>query len=245
MTESCLYEGTVVHRRHGAVEHAFRYPVFMPYLDLSELPDALDRSRLWSARRPAPARWRRADFHGDRRVPLDHAVRESVHERLGRRPQGPIRMLANVRMFGHCFNPVAFYYCFEADGESLGAVLAEVTNTPWKERHHYVLDGRRGEFDKALHVSPFMGMDHRYEIELSVPGAALGVRIESTRQGRPAFDAALAMRRRALAAPEMRRMLARYPFATLQVLGRIYGQAARLKLKGAPSFGHPGREALS
>ena len=92
-------------------------------------------------------RFRRSDYLGDPAVPLADAVRALVAERLGSAPQGPIRLLTHLRTFGHCFNPVSFYYCFAADGERLEAIVAEVTNTPWGERHAYVLP--RGDADAA------------------------------------------------------------------------------------------------
>jgi uncharacterized protein len=143
MSASAVYEGWVRHRRVRPVEHSFRYRVFMAYLDLAELPELFDRVPLWSARRAAPAWFRRSDFLGDPELPLRDAVLDRVEELGGARPAGPVRLLANLRYLGHSFNPVSFYFCFAEDGERLAAVLAEVTNTPWGERHSYLLD--RGE----------------------------------------------------------------------------------------------------
>ena len=149
---SCLYEGSVRHRRHGTPRDELHYRMFMVYLDLDELPECFDGRLLWSARRPALAWFRRADHLGDPRTPLAEAVRELVAERTGTRPEGPIRLLTHLRYFGHCFNPVSFYYCYDATGEQLSAVVAHVTNTPWGERHSYVLPvarRRRPRLDDA------------------------------------------------------------------------------------------------
>jgi uncharacterized protein len=238
VSESCLYEGVVVHRRHDPIEHRFRYRMFMAYVDLDEVAALVARHRpLWSDSRLAPVRLRRSDYHGDPALPLADAVRDLVVERTGRRPER-VRLLTNLRMFGHCFNPVSFYWCFDAAG-AVDAVVAEVTNTPWGERHAYVLDGEGGRFGKRLHVSPFMGMDHEYECDAAAPGVAARVGITSRRDGRPVFEATLALRRRELTQRNLIRMLARYPLASVQVMARIYGQAARLRLKGAPVFPHP------
>jgi DUF1365 family protein len=136
---SCLYTGSVRHRRIGAVPDEFRQQLFMVYLDLQELPELFDGSLLFSARRPALAWFRRADYLGDPRQPLGEAVRDLVGSRTGARPEGPVRLLTHLRYLGHCFNPVSFYYCFDASGERVSAVVAEVTNTPWGERHAYVM----------------------------------------------------------------------------------------------------------
>lgn len=248
MSASAIYEGWLRHRRFDPVGHEFRYAVFMAYLDLDELPAVLDPFPLWSARRPAPARFRRADFMGDPERPLAECARDTVEERTGSRPRGPVRLLANLRYFGHVFNPVCFYYCFGPDGERVEAVVADVTNIPWGERHAYVLPrGERrgpvlaGRLTKRLHVSPLMGMDHAYEIRASEPGEALVVQIDSRRDGDAgvAFDATLSLRRRELAARGLVGVLVRHPAMTLQVVTKIYAQALRLKLKGAPYFPHP------
>jgi hypothetical protein len=209
----------------------------------------LDRHPLWSARRPAPVRFRRADFMGDPQRPLAQCARDAVEEQTGARPAGPVRMLANLRTLGHVFNPVCFYYCFDAEGEQVEAVVADVNNIPWGERHPYVLarDGRQGtvlaqELDKALHVSPLMAMDQTYAFRAGEPSERLSVQIESRPNGGEdkAFDATLSMRRRELSTPLLTRMLVRYPAMSLQVVAKIYAQTLRLKLKGAPYFPRPG-----
>ena len=229
----------------------------MAYLDLDELPQCFDEHPLWSARRPAPAWFRRADYLGDPHTPLADAVRELVAEYTGTRLDGPIRLLTHLRYFGHCFNPVSFYYCYDADGERVRAVVAHVTNTPWGERHAYVMPianttdhgtvslmGAR--FEKALHVSPLMGMDHVYDWRLTEPGKHLAVHIESHRVGgESVFDATLSLERRELNRHELNRALARYPLLTLRILTRIYGHAARLGLHGARYFPHPRQQCAS
>lgn len=250
MSASAVYEGWVRHRRFEPVEHSFRYRLFLMYLDLDELPGVLDPYPGWSARRPALARFRREDFMGDPARPAAECARDAVETATGRRPAGPVRLLAGLRYLGHSFNPVSLYYCFDSAGERVEAVVADVRNIPWGERHPYVLArGRRegpvlsDELDKALHVSPLMGMDQTYTFRADEPGARLAVHIESRpRSGEPApksFDATLSLRRRELSRPLMARLLARYPAMSLQVVARIYAQSLRLKLKGARYYPHP------
>ena len=144
MTASAVYEGWVRHRRFEPVEHAFRYRLFLMYLDLGELPGVLDPYPLWSARRAAPARFRRSDFMGDPAAAAGGVrARRGRGRRPARRPAGPVRLLASLRYLGHVFNPVSFYYCFDPAGERVEAVVADVNNIPWGERHPYVL--ARGE----------------------------------------------------------------------------------------------------
>ena len=220
MTHSAIYEGTVRHRRFAVRRHDLEHRVAMAYLDLDELEGLLG-GRLVS-RRPGLVRFRREDYLGDPAVPLKAAVRARLGEDA---PDGPVRLLTNLRTLGLCFNPVSFYYCFDRD-EHLRAVVAEVTNTPWGERHAYVLDGTgrvlRGQHDKAMRVSPFMGMDQRYAVAAGEPGPTLSVHIESVENGERAFDATLKLRRRPF----------RASLSALRVLPLIYGHAIVLRAKG-------------
>jgi uncharacterized protein len=215
----------------------------MAYIDLDELPDLLG-GRLASPR-PGIVRFRRSDYFGDPHTDLAGAVRDEVARQTGTRPGGPVRLLTNLRAFGHCFNPVSFYFCFDQAGQRTQAVLAHVTNTPWGERHAYVLhdtgDGcvMRGRSEKLLHVSPFMGMDHVYDWRVTNPDERLTVHIESHRGGELAFDATLSLARRDLTRRSLASATARHPLATLHVLARIYAQALRLKLGGVPVHPHP------
>ena len=242
MTASALYEGTIRHRRFAVRRREFRHAIALAYVDLDELPELLG-GRLVRPR-PGAVRMRRRDYLGDPAVPLADAVRDLVEQRTGAAPRGPIRVLTHPRTLGHCFNPVSFYYCFDA-AERLDAIVAEVTNTPWGERHAYVLDRvaedpvLRGAHDKRLHVSPFMAMAQRYEWRAPAPGRTLSVHIESHEGERRAFDATLALRRRPLTRAGLARVSARYPAATLRMLVLIYGHAMALKLRGVPVHPHP------
>ena len=244
---SAIYEGWVTHRRTEPVEHDFRYPIFLPLVDLDELPHVLDRMPLWSSRRRAPASYRRADYlrgHDDSR-PLADAARELVAERTGLRPSGPVTMLANPRYWGVGFNPVSFYFLQGSDGGPVEAMIAEVTSTPWKERRTYVLEagdgGLTGRFEKLMHVSPFMPMNQRYEWSATEPGDRLAVSIRNRQEGRIVFEAGLALERREMTPRAMSELLFRYPPMTVSTIARIYWNAARLKMKGAPYFQRPER----
>jgi DUF1365 family protein len=243
---SRIYKGWVEHRRMAPREHRFRYRMFMLYLDLAELPQLFDRTPFWSARRPALAWFKRSDFLGAAQVPLDEAVRDLVAERIGVRPAGPIRLLTHLRYFGYSMNPVSFYYCFDPSGKTLQTIVAEITNTPWKERHQYVLrvDGqdarlKRFEFGKDFHVSPFMPMDMQYHWSFSEPADRLFVNMQNFKAKARIFDATLTLHRTALTPARLLLALVSYPLMTLKIIAAIHWQALRLWRKRVPVHDHP------
>ena len=235
---SAIYAGTVSHARRGPRAHAFSYRMYMLYLDLDELPELGLRS------------FRRADYLGDPSRDLATEVRDRVEAALGFRPEGPIRLLTHVRSLGYVFNPVSFYYCFAAGGERLRAVVAEITNTPWGERHAYVLpagpDGVVSTFEKAFHVSPFYPMEQSYDWRLPVPGESLQVEMANLEKGSEVFRARLALRRAGDLSPAaLRRAALLQPLMAWKVHAAIYWQALRLWVKGTPFHVHPDKRAAA
>ncbi len=248
---SAIYRGWLEHRRHRPREHAFRYRLFMLYLDLAELDQVFAGRWCWSTRRRALARFDRRDHMGDPGTPLDESVRTLVAERTGRRPTGPIRLLTHLRYFGHCFNPVSFYYCFDAAGERVETVVAEVNNTPWGERHCYVLPvgssrsrALHARSPKAMHVSPFNPMDLDYRWDFSLPlqqlAVHMGLYAAGEAEAAPAlFDATLSLRRVPISRGSLATVLLRFPLMTAWVMAAIHWQALRLWLKRVPVHSHP------
>lgn len=247
MNAVAVYEGTARHRRVTPVAREFAPRLFLAYLDVDALPGSLDPLPGWSARRRAPVHFRRRDFLDGRDGPLGHAVRDLVERRLGWRPGGPVFLLAHLRTFGWQFNPLAVYYCWHADGRRLDAVVLEVTNTPWGERHWYVLDARDGAGTrttaKAMHVSPFLPMGVDYHVSWTVPGDHLRLEIEVARAGTVMFSAGLALRRRVLDRRRAAGVLVRHPLMPLRVSLAIYRRALGLFLARVPLYRHPSRQA--
>ncbi len=216
----------------------------MLYLDLDELPELFDGVPGWSAKHPALAQFRRKDFLGDADIALADAVRQRVTSETGITPEGPIRMLANLRYFGYIMNPITCYYCFEDDGETLQFIVAEVNNTPWDERHSYVLtaDGSNTlntRFDKDFHVSPFHPMDMEYTWSSNTPGPQLALHMANMKHGRLVFDATLALQHQTATAKNLVSALAKHPFMTAKVGLAIYWQALRLWFKRLPIYTNP------
>lgn len=237
VAQSSLFEGSVRHRRHVDGAHAFRYRIGLVLVDLDEterMPTGMLRS------------YRRSDYLGDSQRPLKACVMEKVQEALDFTPRGPVRMLTQLRSFGYMFNPVTFYLCHAEDG-ALEAVVAEITNTPWRERFAYVLDARsqsdrstmRWSFDKAFHVSPFHGMDHVYRWSLQYDGDRLAVSMVNFRHGKRQFDATLVGSLTPFTRKALRRQALRSPLQAQRMHFAIYVHALRLFLKRARFHVHP------
>lgn len=247
--ESAFYQGHVTHSRLQPISHSFRFPLCMAYLDLDELTEAFAPLWMWSEDRPNLACFRRSDYPGDPDQPLKDCIRETVKKSIGQKPEGPIRILTHPRYWGVRMNPISLYYCFAADGRHLEAVVGEVTNTPWGQRHTYVIpmEPSSGSGDrlcmtpKSFHVSPFMGMELDYAWQLSTPDSSLSVGIANlNRDGSRLFDVELTLERLEWTPQNCRRALWQYPFQTGQVAFGIYWQALKLFVKGAPFHSHPG-----
>ncbi|MEZ4290081.1 MAG: DUF1365 domain-containing protein [Myxococcota bacterium] len=260
----------VRHRRFEPVEHGFRFRLQLLYVDLDELEqgrlaEALGASRLWSVGGRTPVSFHREDHLGPADEPLRTSVERLVHARLGRGLRGPVRLLTSPRHLGLGFNPASFYFGFDATGRALDVLVAEVTNTPWRERHCYVLDlastesdaagaesaPRSARCDKDFHVSPFMELGMRYAWRVTPPGRSLTVSIrnewrdrapDARRQaGTPYFQADLAATRRELEPRALRSACLRHPAQTAHVLAAIHRQAFRLWRKRVAFVPHPAR----
>ena len=243
-----LYWGTIFHRRHTPFTRFFKYPIFMAYIDITSLSTTMRPSLLWNINKPAIVSFRRSDYHGDPQVDLEDAVRLTLLEKTGKSFKGPIRLLTNLRYFGHCFNPVSFYYCFNEADDKVEAIMAEVTNTPWKERYAYVIEKQDQTNNKPrlvaspkkqLHVSPFWGMDHDYDWSFSQPESNLSVYMRNFKEDKMVFDVALNLKRKVFSNRSLFKAILRFPFITLMVVYRIHWQAFILYIKRTPFFTHP------
>ena len=246
---SAIYQGGLRHRRYQPFAHEFFYRLFMMYLDLEEI-DHLFRDRwLWSDNGFAPAWFRRSDHIGDPEKSLSETLRDRVEEKSGARPEGPIRVLTHLRYFGYCFNPVSFFYLFDPHDDEITWLLPEVHNTPWGDRHLYLLptsdarDVEKGKcftFDKTFHVSPFLpNEDVSYRLTFQPPDENLSVHMDSVKEGEVLFDATLNLQKREIEEYGLNTVLWKYPLMTIKVIASIYWEAWRIWWKGGSYHPHP------
>lgn len=245
---SCLYEGNVRHRRFKPKPHDFSSNLFYTFFDLDELDSLFNKRWLWSKEKWNLVSFRRKDYFGDANIPLKEAVLNRVEEEIGYRPQGAVKLFTHLRFFGFVFNPVSFYFCYDKDNVNVEVIVAEITNTPWDERHVYVLPTNQKEsgqskfhfrFEKRFHVSPFMPMNIHYHWYFTTPEDHLTIHMVNFQDDENIFDATLSMKRKAMNAKNCASALLRFPFITFKVIGLIYWHALRLFLKKVPFLSHP------
>lgn len=264
-TNSGLYSGDVRHRRFTPVLHRFRYSMFMVYLDVDEIDDLCDKVTVFGRAWFHFARFRRQDYI-DGVDNINQAVEDKIYALTGERIHGKVSMLCHLRYGGLYFSPLNVYYIFDEQGV-WQYVLAEVSNTPWNQRHYYAIPAKQYwqekyfMDDKAFHVSPFNPMDQKYVWQLSLPDGNINIHLEvhdkkdSVRRGvknkdnensnhnepltTKVFDATLTMRKQPLTTKVLLRHLLITPMMTIKVVVGIYWQAAKLWRKGAPIYDHP------
>ncbi|MGC8628077.1 MAG: DUF1365 family protein [Acidimicrobiales bacterium] len=242
--KSALYEGVIVHHRFTPVDHRFAYRLALPLIDLDELEELCRLHPLWSVERHNVISFWRRDYLPDRPGPLADVVRDLVEERLGRRPSGPVAMLAHPRTWGWLFNPIALYYCFDPEAARVEALVAEVTNTPWHERHVYVVgEPGRHRFAKELHVSPFFDMGMDYTLAYAEPGDRLSLSMRTVSGDKTLFRAGLRLQRHEANRQALARLVWGHPFSTMRVSAGIYREAFSLWRAGTPFVPHPGRRS--
>jgi len=247
--KSSLYFGEVRHHRRSPKKHDLSYKLFMPHLFLDELDEVFQGRWLWSVNRSNLSSFHRKDYHNPKVSSLEKAVRATMSEQTGQEVKGPISVLTHLRTFGHCFNPVTFYYAWDDEKSQPHALMAEITNTPWGERYVKAFrwddsDSNRSNkskhrFEKEFHVSPFIGMDVNYDWRFSPPGDELKVDMILREKDKVFFTAHLDLNRKPVGSGNLAWALLRFPFLTFKVSFGIYWNALLLRLKGCPFYPHP------
>lgn len=253
--ESAIYRGFVRHRRFTPAEHEFDYPLFMLLLKTDEIPTLLHKFWQLSKSPFSWARFKRSDYIGKPSQSIAESVRSKIAELSSRTledVQGDVFMLCHLRYFGLYFSPLNLYFLKQESGSSL--MLAEVSNTPWHEKHYYLIDLNNSQpHDKTFHVSPFNPMSQRYHWRVQEPAADQTrclVHIESRQKKdgdhaagleEKIFDATLSMKRIELNQRELSRVLRRTPIQTASIVIGIYWQALKIFLKKVPLHAHPDR----
>lgn len=247
---SSIYRGSIYHKRFSHGEHTFRYQLDYAFIDLDEIDEVFGLSSLWSANKPNLVSFQRQDYLPGECENLRDEVIHRIKSLGGGVFSGKVFLLSTLRSLGYCMNPISLFYCYEEDeqgaeqGNKLRYVLAEVHNTPWDERHLYLLEGPdfKVPMAKTFHVSPFMPMDTTYHWQISDPDTNLSVAINVSRETQPLFTASIALTRHVLTKGNVTQMIGIQIRQAFRTITAIYIQAARLWLKKVPLYGHPNKK---
>jgi len=259
---SSLYECTVLHERFTPKHHRFAYSLFYFAFDLDELTSLHRRLALFSVNRANLFSFRENDF-----LPIGKPLHQPTQQKLNPSAtadssslksrarafcaargadfgtDGRVLLITLPRVLGYLFNPVSFYFCFNAAGVLVGAI-AEVTNTFHEVKPYFVpllteSDGSitlRLRTPKHFYVSPFSGLDLEFDFTLHAPGEKLAVRIDDQAGGSRVLHTALTGIRVPLTNLRLVWFLLKYPLITVKIITLIHWQAFRLWLKRVPFF---------
>ena len=210
----------------------------MFWLDLDEISLLNQKLSLFSAEKFNWVQFRRSDFLSNSQRDLKQEVLQIMSEKAATPLSGKIYLLSPLRILGMYFSPVNFYYLQNSEGE-FSHMLAEVSNTPWNERHCYLVNLKeQTDTEKAFHVSPFNPIDMQYRWDIKAPGDKLFLKLDCMKTEKH-FSAAIGLKRTKLSNSVMRKSLVQFPHITLKTLFGIYWQALRLFIKRVPIYDHP------
>ena len=241
LTGHAVYLGEVGHLRLIPREHGFSYPLAQYWLDCSMLDVSSLAAKGIRHERFGALSYRRRDYLPGAED-LHTAVCDKVAELGGSLVPSHIFILTPLANWGLYFSPLTLYYCYDAE-HRFCYLLAEVSNTPWNERHYYlqtIVPGQqRYQHAKAFHVSPFNPLEMQYHWHITEPATQLSCSIANSQAEKQIFSAWINLCRFELTAAWKKQWLIRQPWQNVQVILRIYWHALKLLLKRVPVHAHP------
>ena len=237
--ESAIYRGKVFHQRVVPKHHAFSYDIFLYWLKLSELSSIASSVKHFSLAglKRSIVNFRRSDYLGNPDQSLEQSVLARMSDLHGQQLKGDVFLLGQIRTFGLYFSPVNFYYLRNSEGV-YSHMLAEVSNTPWNERHHYLVDlSEQKDSAKAFHVSPFNPIDMTYHWRIPQPNENLRLQLICSKETKH-FEASIDLHRIELTSKTLRSTLLSIPSMTIKTVIGIYWQALKLFIKRVPIYTH-------
>ena len=228
--------GETYHGRRGAIKNAFRYSIDYVLVD-GDAP--VETPGLFARNAANLMSLHDSDHGGVPKAGRGTAWVRDVLQEHQIQLDGRIDLLAQPRLLGHVFNPVAFWLCHD-DAGVLRTVIAEVSNT-FGQRHSYLChhdDMREITKDETLsatkifHVSPFQPVEGGYTFRFDITHDHIHIVIDYTR-GDGGLIATLKGDRQPLTNTSILKAAIRRPFGSRRVLTLIHWQAIKLWFKKA------------
>ena len=236
MTNSCIYNGTVIHKRHKPKTHFFKYSVFSLLLDLSELELLNDKIKFFSFNKFNLISFFEKD-HGNRDgTSLVNWVKNYLKKNQIETENIKIKLLCYPRIFGYVFNPLSVFFVYDKN-EKLVSILYEVKNT-FGEQHTYVfrVDNEnnliQNNCSKKFHVSPFIQMDCIYFFKILKPGERLSIIIDQYDPTGKILFASQDGKKENLTGKELIKSYLKHPLMTFKIISAIHFEAFKLWIKG-------------
>ena len=236
INNSCIYVGSVIHKRFKPKKHFFKYSVFSLFLDLDEINELDQQIPFFSYNKFNILSFFDKD-HGYRdgssiKDWLIHVLQKKNISTINIK----IKILCYPRIFGYVFNPLSIFFIYDADSNPI-AILYEVKNT-FGEQHTYVfkIDIKNKQIlnncKKKFYVSPFMDLESKYFFKVLIPNERLSVIIDQRDKEGKLLFASQDGERVKLSSKNLLKSYLKHPLMTLKIISAIHYEALKLWIKG-------------
>jgi DUF1365 family protein len=236
MINSCIYCGSVIHKRFKPKEHFFKYKVFSLFLDLSELNELDDKLNFFSLNKFNLISFYEID-HGNRDgSSLLDWVKNNLSNNNVSTVNIRVKLLCYPRILGYVFNPLSVFFVYDQN-ENLISILYEVKNT-FGEQHTYFFKVEnqnkliQNNCSKKFHVSPFIEMNCNYFFKILNPAQKLSVIIDQYDQKGKILFASQDGEKSDLTSKNLMKSYLKHPLMTFKIISAIHFEAFKLWMKG-------------
>ena len=235
INNSCIYIGSVIHKRFKPKKHFFKYSVFSLFLDLDEINELDEKILFFSYNKFNILSFFDKD-HGYRdgssiKNWLIHVLQKKNISTINIK----IKILCYPRIFGYVFNPLSIFFIYDADSNPI-AILYEVKNT-FGEQHTYIFKVKNNDIlqhscSKKFHVSPFIEMNCNYYFKTLKPGEKISVIIDQYQSNEKLLYASQDGKRVNFTSTELIKSYLKHPLMTFKIISAIHFEAFKLWIKG-------------